>query len=318
MIDDVLAHRRELAERQEVARRLRHAGDLALRLEVAERRGVRGEVLVVEVRHDVAVDLLARAARLLEAELDVRERLVAAADVGELVDRGEVLVGQVVEAAVGLEAEVAQRHGLVAVEVQRGQAEDQLRRQLPSAHRADHVHRDGVARAIQRLQLGRDGRERAAQVLLREARERTRIARGLERERRDLGGVGIDGERGRQVAARERIDDLRRQALRHVGAEELARDGEPARAVSVLRLADVLAVRRDQLGVDAGRQLAIRARADDEQRARLADEVTSGLGVRRRRDRGDRDQEHQSSHGRACCHRRRETNEILGAKIFLR
>ena len=294
----VVADRREVVAPQQVARGLRHRGDLAAREQIFfERRSL--ERLGREVRGDVTVHDERRAgiAGLAERQLHVRERLgevgvdPAVLDLlrGLRRERVDLGGGVVVDRAVVLELEELERHRL---EAQRGHAGD-VERQLAgdaAALELAHVVGRRVVEREQALDRVAIGRQRDREVLLVEGREARRIAGVLERDRRDLARVGERDERTAEVAAAERIHDRRRHGRGPQRREERARRRDVRVGEVRVALRHLGAVLVDERLIDAGRQrIAPAARDHAIEQLRVGNEVTciagrSGpLGVRRHR-----------------------------------
>ena len=134
--------------------------------------------------------------------------------------------------------------------------------------------------------MGAMDRELVSEAIGRERVDRAHVACGLERDAGDLGRVREGRERAREIAPAERVDDDAREVLRTERRDEGLGDVDPAAAILVVRVPELVAVACDHGRVEASRDLARGpAGGDAEDRTRLGREVGArerGLGSGRR------------------------------------
>jgi hypothetical protein len=177
-----------------------------------------------------------------------------------------------VQRAVGLEAEEAHRDRFLAGEREPHQVHRELAGQL-ALLRSRQVLREGVvAQQRRRARVG-DGREAGLQLLcVGERLPAAGVTRELERERADDLRLGEELQRGHEVAATERVDELGRQTGGLERLEKRARLHAPALGELLVPLLLVRAPRGDGLRVEAGRRLRV-AGDQLEERANVFDEL---------------------------------------------
>ena len=171
-------------------------------------------------------------------------------------------------AAVVFETEVAEAHRFLIVNGERDEKERQLPGNLAPLQ-VHHVFRRRVRLQQQAVDVAAEALQAVRKAVCVVRRYAPRIAGVFERERRYLREVRVGGERGQQVAAAERIDDVARKIFR------LKRRQKRRRDVAILPVRVEFRLKRLAMRVHGGRQLiryrlVVGAGDDAEELARFA------------------------------------------------